>query len=85
MQRKIHFTIGLHGKAFNGYLQTNDTADLPKVFFVFLDNYIVGELIFNKKWLFVQGGRYKFLKQLNTGECNYVAEYFGNIVELWFE
>jgi hypothetical protein len=85
MQRKIHFTIDLHGKHLMDTCKRMILTDLPKVFFVFLDNYIVGELIFNKKWLFVQGGRYKFLKQLNTGECNYVAEYLGNIVELWMQ
>jgi hypothetical protein len=85
MHKTIPFTIDLHGKTFKGYLQTNDTTGLPKIFFVLLENWIVGELIFNKKWIFQQGGRHKFLKQLNSGECNYVAEYLGNIVELWMQ
>jgi hypothetical protein len=86
MSRNISFSINLHGKEFNGYLQTNDTTDPPKVFFVFLENWIVGDLLFeNKQWIFKQGGRYKFLKQLNTGEKQFLAEYFGNLVELWYE
>jgi deferrochelatase/peroxidase EfeB len=82
---KIPFTIALHGKTFIGYLQTTDVHDPPKSFFVFIDTYIIGDLIFNKKWIFSQGGRYKFLKQMNTGERNYFAEYLGNIAELGYE
>lgn len=82
----IPFTINLHGKNFNGYLQTNDTTDPPKVFFVFLQNWIIGDLIFkNKKWIFDQGDRHKFLKQMNTGEKQYLAECLGNLVEIWYE
>jgi hypothetical protein len=83
--KQIVFTMELRGLNFEGYLQTNDTTDLPKVFFVFINNYIVGDLMFRKKWIFEQGGRHVILGRLNIGECKYIADYLGNIVELWYE
>jgi hypothetical protein len=75
---KISFSIEINSKTCNGYLSSTDVLDPPKVFFVFLENYIVGELMYRDKWIFEQGNRYKILGKLNTGQCDYIANYLGN-------
>jgi hypothetical protein len=66
--KKIPFSIELFGTNFTGYLYTTDTNDPPKSFFIFIQNYIVGDLNFNKKWIFTQNKGNKVLRPLNTGE-----------------
>jgi hypothetical protein len=86
MNKNIPFTIELNRKSYSGYLQTTDTIEPPKNFFVFVNNWIIGELTCTKdRWIFEQRGTYKFIGKLNTGECNYVAEYLGNIALLGYE
>ena len=76
------YTIQIGRKIYAGYLGTSDTSDPPTRFFVFMDMYIEGELIYQDKWLFDQGRRCKLLPTLTIEECNYIADYLGNIAEL---
>lgn len=71
------FTIEIRNKDYTGYLQTNDQTEPPKVFFVFIENWIVGNLIFNDKWKFEQVGIR--LDKLTENERQTIAEYLGNI------
>ncbi len=84
--KSIHFTIAIKNINYTGHLGTNDMTDPPRIWFVFMNNYIVGELDFRAgKWVFAQRGRYHFIGKLTNGECNYLAEYLGNIAELGLE
>lgn len=85
MHENIPFSIIIKKKEYTGYLQTTDTTDPPKVFFVFLNNFIVGDLMCRDKWIFDQGGRHKILGHLNIGELEFIAEYLGNIVVMAYE
>lgn len=82
--KKIPFTIEIRKKTYTGYLSTTDISDPPKTFFVFIDNYIVGDLLYRNKWLFEPGNR-QILGKLNSGEKEWVAEYLGNIAVLAYE
>ena len=75
----LPFSIEIKGKTYQGYLGTADTADPPETFFVFLGDFIVAELLYRDEWIFDQGGRYKMLEKLNTYQCNYIAQYLGNV------
>ena len=50
-----------------------------------MDLYIVGELMYQDKWIFDQGNRRKLFSTLTVDECNYIAKYLGNIAELSYE
>lgn len=78
--KTIPFTIEIKDKIYIGYLQITDISDVPKTYFVVLNNYIVGDLFFRYgDWLFDQGARYKILGKLTDDECNKISEYLGNI------
>jgi hypothetical protein len=75
----IPFAITINSKNYYGYLSTGDVLDPPRVYFVFLRNKIVGELVYLDKWVFQQGGRYEPLGRLNRGQLDNIAEYLGDI------
>lgn len=82
----VPFTIEINNKSYKGFLQTTDIADLPKTFFVFIDNYIVGDLLFRYgEWVFDQGGRHKILGKLSDEECKRIAEYLGEIAAAGYD
>ena len=79
--RFIPYTILIGRKTYTGYLGTSDTSDPPTRFFVFMGMYIVGELIYQERWIFDQGNLRKLLPTLTIDECKYIAEQLGNIAE----
>ena len=81
----LPYTIQLGRKTYTGYLGNSDVFDPPTRYFVFMDLYIVGELMYQDKWIFDQGNRRKLFSTLTVDECNYIAKYLGNIAELAFE
>ena len=76
------YAIQIRNKTYTGYLGNSDVFDPPTRYFVFMDLYIVGELGYQDKWIFDQGNRRKLLPTLTEYECNYIAQYLGNIAEL---
>ena len=85
MQGMIPFSIYIHQKERKGYLQVRDFADPPKLYFVFIGNYIVGSLAFNDEWIFDQEGRYRTIGKQKDDELKYIANLLGEIVMLWYE
>ena len=76
------YAIQIRNKTYTGYLGNSDVFDPPTRYFVFMDLYIVGELMYQDKWIFDQGNRRKLLPTLTEYECNYIAKHLGNIAEL---
>ncbi len=83
--KKISFTINIRNKTYNGHLIVNDFSETPKNFLVFMENHIVGELMYRHKWQFEQGRRHKILGRLNNDECRDIAEYLGNIFSFTYD
>jgi hypothetical protein len=81
--KKIPFTITIKKQSYSGYLQSNDITVPPKVFFVFIDNYIVGNLLCRDKWTFEQVGE-KF-NRMTENERTEIGEYLGNIAVEGYE
>ena len=82
--KKIPFTIDIRKKSLTGYLQTNDHSEPPKVFFVHVENWIVGNLICTPNgWDFEQVGIR--LEKLTENERKENADYLGNIVVEFYE
>jgi hypothetical protein len=70
----------IKGKMYSGYLPVTDIGELPKPFFVLLNNRIMGDLFFRYgDWLFAQGGPYKILGKLTEDEYKLIAACLGNI------
>jgi hypothetical protein len=83
--KKIPFTIEIRGKFYDGHLISNDFLQPPKNYLVFMENHAVGELMCRHNWSFTQGRWHKILGKLNNNECNEIAEYLGNVVDLWYK
>src|SRR5215831_13664186 len=75
----VPFTIQIRNNIHTGFLGTSDLSDPPTNFFVFIDNFIVGDLLYKDKWIFDQGARHNLLDRLDTSECNFIADCLGNI------
>jgi len=82
--RTVPFAFEIRNNIYTGFLATADLSDPPTNFFVFIENFIVGDLLYQDKWIFNQETRYKVLGRLNTSECNSVADYLGSIAVLGY-
>jgi len=75
----------IHNKFYYGHLIANDFLQPPKNYLVFMENHVVGELMCRHEWTFSQGRWHKILGKLNNDVCAEIAEYLGNIADLFYK
>jgi hypothetical protein len=83
--KKIPFTIEIRNKSYSGHLTANDLLWPPKNYLVFMKNHMIGELVCGSTWTFTQRGWHKILGNLDKYEGNEIAEYLGDIVDLFYK
>ena len=82
MVKHIPFSnLTIRGKTYTGNLDPRDFGQPPIIYWVFIGNMIVAELMFHDEWIFDQGERFKTLPKLSDEERDAVAAYLGNIAE----
>ena len=77
--KHIPFHIIIRKREYKGYLQSDSVTVPPNVFFVFVDNFIIGNLICTDVWDFQQVGVGVRFSKFTEDERKEIAAYLGNI------
>jgi hypothetical protein len=87
MLHSIPFMLDFRGRHYAGHLQVTDTvSSMPKSFFVFIDKYVIGHLLFQyDEWLFKPNTTHQAQTQLTEEERKLIAEYLGNIAVIDYQ
>jgi hypothetical protein len=79
--KQIPFTIKIRNRSYSGYFIVNDLLQPSKNYLVFMENHMVGELMFRYTWTFTQWRWHKVIERLDDYECEKIAEYLGNVAD----